>query len=568
LTFIGSKSVNEGGNLSFALSASDPDADGLTYSATSLPNGASFNTATRTFSWTPDNTQAGNYNLTFSVSDGNLSDSEAIAITVGNVNRPPVLTSIGSKSVNEGGNLSFALSASDPDGDSLAYSVTSLPSGASFNSATRTFNWTLGTTQAGNYGLTFSVSDGSLSDTETMTITVGNVNQPPVLTSIGNKNVNEGANLNLTLSANDPDGDSLTYSASGLPSGASFNPATQTFDWSPNSDQVDTFNLTFSVSDGSLSDSETVTISVGLTVPEGLSLLPSENGLPGVDRVDGGDDSNNHVNGMPKSDLSYVFRIVVRDPSGGDLPNVFLNLNGYAYEMTRETGAVETGATYAFTTRLGPAASQHFYFEIRDTAGNVLSQFPTELDLAGPQVEFLNGKNIVGAVGDINSQILTSLNAIGTSQSFRWIPSEKQNGSYARVDASGPVILGEGYIIKRSTDSTLPSLEQFGDNPALTYEIPVKTGWNLIANPYGGNVQLTDILVRAGNGSSVSWAEAVSQRMVIDGIYYYSGKDWGNSNIFESSGEGQAILIPRIGYWIYVNSVDEPMSLIIPKPQQ
>ena len=102
--------------------------------------------------------------MTFSVSDGSLNDAETVAISVGNVNRPPVLTAIGSKTINVGTNLSFTLSATDPDGDSLTYSATGLPNGATFNAATRTFTWTPGNTQAGNYNVSFSVSDGSLND--------------------------------------------------------------------------------------------------------------------------------------------------------------------------------------------------------------------------------------------------------------------------------------------------------------------------------------------------------------------------------------------------------------------
>jgi len=165
--------------------------------------------------------------------------------------------------------------------------------------------------------------------------------------------------------------------------------------------------------------------------------------------------------------------------------------------------------------------------------------------------------------------LLTSTDALGTAQSFRWIPSEKKNGSYARVDNGGPVILGEGYVIKRSTDSFLPAMEQFGENHALTSEIAVKAGWNLIANPYGGNVPLSKVLFQDGGSEPISWVEAVSRQMIVDGSYYYTGKDWGDDTVFESSdGEQGAILIPGIGYWIYVNSENEPVSLIIPKPQQ
>ena len=56
------------------------------------------------------------------------------------------------------------------------------------------------------------------------------INQPPTLDPIGNKSVNEGSLLEFTISATDPDtGDTLTYSASNLPSGATFDAGTQTF---------------------------------------------------------------------------------------------------------------------------------------------------------------------------------------------------------------------------------------------------------------------------------------------------------------------------------------------------
>jgi len=91
LTAIGNKSVNEGTTLSFTISASDADGDALTYSASNLPVGATFNANTRTLSWTPGYSQAGVYaGVHFQVSDGQMTDYEDIAITVGNVLRPDV----------------------------------------------------------------------------------------------------------------------------------------------------------------------------------------------------------------------------------------------------------------------------------------------------------------------------------------------------------------------------------------------------------------------------------------------------------------------------------------------
>ncbi|MBI3873103.1 MAG: hypothetical protein HY304_08530, partial [candidate division Zixibacteria bacterium] len=116
---IGPKSVNEGQNLNFIISATDPDGTIPTFTAENVPANATLTgngNGTATFDFNPDFTQSGVYNVRFICSDGSLTDSEVVAITVNNVNRNPVLAAIGAKSVNEGQNLNFIISATDPDG--------------------------------------------------------------------------------------------------------------------------------------------------------------------------------------------------------------------------------------------------------------------------------------------------------------------------------------------------------------------------------------------------------------------------------------------------------------------
>jgi adhesin HecA-like repeat protein len=118
-------------------------------------------------------------NCSLDLSNVIVGDINGVALTLNSVNgqviidSPPILNSIGNKTVNEGSLLSFTISATDPDGDSLTYSASNLPSGASFNASTRTFSWTPGFTQAGSYtSVHFQVSDGSLTDSEDITFTV------------------------------------------------------------------------------------------------------------------------------------------------------------------------------------------------------------------------------------------------------------------------------------------------------------------------------------------------------------------------------------------------------------
>jgi hypothetical protein len=274
LNSIGAKTVNEINLLEFTVTASDPDNDLLIISANNLPAGATFDAGTGKFSWVPNYTQSGNYRVQFSVTDNGVppaSKEEIVTITVGNVNRPPVLDPIGNKTIKEGELLEFTLNASDPDdGDALVFSASNLPSGATFDVASKLFRWIPTYDQAGNYTVRFIVSDNGTpqeSDTEEMSISVGNVNRPPVLNPIGCRTVVEGQTLTIVLTGSDPDNDALTYSASNLPPGATFDPATQTFTWTPTYDQTGTYpNIEFTVTDGGSPaelDVELIKITVG-----------------------------------------------------------------------------------------------------------------------------------------------------------------------------------------------------------------------------------------------------------------------------------------------------------------
>ena len=101
---VGDKLVNVGELLEFTILARDPDGDTLTYSADNLPTGATFDSQTHEFSWTPTPEQAGEYpGIHFEVSDGIYSDYEDITIVVFSTNQPPVLEPISDKLINGGG---------------------------------------------------------------------------------------------------------------------------------------------------------------------------------------------------------------------------------------------------------------------------------------------------------------------------------------------------------------------------------------------------------------------------------------------------------------------------------
>ncbi|MCP4371133.1 MAG: hypothetical protein GY797_23915, partial [Deltaproteobacteria bacterium] len=206
---------------------------------------------------------------------GTVVVADAVRIVlVSSYNNAPILEPIGDQSVNEEELLEFTVTASDPDGDNLTYSASNLPSGATFDPATRVFTWTPEQELAGTYiDILFTVTDDGdppLSDSEAITITVNPPNQPPVLNFIGNKSVHEGETLSFTVSATDPDGDYLTYYVNNLPPGATFDLATQEFNWSLDWQSSGEYkDLVFTVSDGNDFDEESITIDVIDTSPLG-----------------------------------------------------------------------------------------------------------------------------------------------------------------------------------------------------------------------------------------------------------------------------------------------------------
>ena len=276
LDHIGNRSVAENSLLEFTINAADPDLDPLAYSALNLPDGAVFDPHTKTFSWTPTFEQAGTYtDILFKVSDGELTDSENITIVVDNTNRPPVLAPIGNKTTSENSLLEFTITVTDPDGDVLMYSASALPAGAVFDPSTGSFSWTPTFEQAGMYAdIHFGVTDGESTDGENITIVVDNTNRPPVLGPIGNKTISENSLLEFTITATDPDGDALTYSASGLPAGAVFDPTTRTFSWTPGFEQTGTYpDIHFEVGDGELTDCDDLTIIVADVAAPRISVI-------------------------------------------------------------------------------------------------------------------------------------------------------------------------------------------------------------------------------------------------------------------------------------------------------
>ncbi len=141
------------------------------------------------------------------------------------VNRAPTVPTTLTYTVAEGREESFVLAATDPDGDQ----VTILPGEDLPGFVTLHNNLLLvapGFANGGSYSFTLLYQDDRTppaSTTQTVTLTVTEVNQSPVLTTIPDHTLRETEHLSVLVTATDPDGDTLTYSfPDGLPSFVTF----------------------------------------------------------------------------------------------------------------------------------------------------------------------------------------------------------------------------------------------------------------------------------------------------------------------------------------------------------
>ena len=236
-TDIASLSHAEGSSLSEAGSATDADLDVLLYSAVGLPAGITYDAATGVLSGTVDPTAAAGspYAVTLTVDDGNGGiDTDTFTWTITNTNQAPAIAAITDTSVDELSPIGFTASVIDPDlpADTITFSATGLPAGATLEPTSGAFSWTPTETQGpGSYTITITATDDgtpALSDSTTFTITVNEVAATPVLAPIGNQTSAESGAVTVAPSATDADipTDTLLWSATNLPTGLTINPTT------------------------------------------------------------------------------------------------------------------------------------------------------------------------------------------------------------------------------------------------------------------------------------------------------------------------------------------------------
>ncbi len=280
-----------GASVTLDMEADDPDGDSLTFGATGLPAGLSINTTSGRVTGTLALGSEGTYSVEVSVSDGTDSDSTSFTWTVlppGEVptcfgqpativgteeadtligtNGPDVIVGLGGDDFirgRRGDDLICGGAGNDEirgendvdqldggDGDDIVRGGNLddfLDGGSGSDSC------------IGDSGTDTAVNCEGLNSIEN---DLGGSNQAPSLANPGNQNGTEGDVVSLTLSASDPDGDTLTFAATGLPNNLTLNAATGEINGTLATGSAGSYTIAASVSDGANNDSVNFTWSI------------------------------------------------------------------------------------------------------------------------------------------------------------------------------------------------------------------------------------------------------------------------------------------------------------------
>jgi FlgD Ig-like domain len=400
-------------------------------------------------------------------------------------NSAPSIAPIPTQYIFEGDALSFAVSASDADGNTIQLSCPTKPTGALFtsNGSTGLFSWTPGFTgsfssDGSPFRVVLSANDGSASTQREVQINVLNRNRRPNVGSLSALSVTAGTLIHIPVSVVEPDFESVVWTVHGAPNGSEFDLAAKGgFVWQTTYSDTGSATVTFIAADPHGAADTSVTQ---------LTVIPAQLYSLAIDTVEGdpGDVVNLTVslnNIEPVAGFNLLIRldagaITLASPvmkgarnSDWELFNYTNNAGGIAGNIRIVGGADQPGGATVSPLPAGAGAivvipvrisgnvglggftvPVRFAFEDAPAFNDNTLISPTGIKIIQQDIDYTDGEIFIksmGAIliGDIN------LNGIAAEVSdiiifSNWIVNPSRNPwnalQYANSDVNGDGFLG------------------------------------------------------------------------------------------------------------------------------
>ncbi|MCW8999177.1 MAG: putative Ig domain-containing protein, partial [Kangiellaceae bacterium] len=243
-------SVQAAQTYSYQLVVNEPEGEPVTYTLTSSPDGMGVS-STGLITWSPSEAQVGSYSVSVSVSDPQAQTAtQSFTLIVSPIpNRQPVANSA-NVSTGEDSSVVIVLSGSDQDNDPLTYELVSQPSNGVLSGTAPSLIYAPNENYFGNDSFTFRVNDGELNSGEaTVSITVGSVNDAPVITSFPITIATQDFGYFYQVMVNDIEGDAIIYQLEQGPTGMQIGLTSGTLTWTPTENDIGSHSVAIIASD-------------------------------------------------------------------------------------------------------------------------------------------------------------------------------------------------------------------------------------------------------------------------------------------------------------------------------
>lgn len=309
---------------STTLTATDANGDSLSWSVSSPASNGSAAVVGGNVTYTPNANFNGNDSFTVQVSDGSLTDSIVVNVTVNAVNDLPVIAQGAGTTLTtaENNSTGVTLSASDVDGDSLSWSISTAASDGSASVTAGNVSYTPNAGFNGNDSFTVQVFDGTAPVSFVVNVEVTAMNDAPVIdqetASVSTSEDNQGTTA---LTATDIDSASLSWTVSVAASHGSAAVSDGNVTYTPNENFNGSDSFTVQVSDGELSDS--IVVSVTVTAVNDAPVFAN---AASTSAVEGSE---------------YSYQAVITDPDDAN--------NGTGLTFTLDQASIDAGLTVSGT---------------------------------------------------------------------------------------------------------------------------------------------------------------------------------------------------------------------------
>ncbi|MBI5389794.1 hypothetical protein HZB01_05450 [Candidatus Woesearchaeota archaeon] len=190
--------VKEGETATIKPEVSDPDGDQVT-----VTYGGWMTSSTKKTT----SSDAGEYQVKVTATDGNSEVIQNIKVTVEDVNRPPTIEIMRNVTVIEGSKVTLTPKVADPDGDTVKITYG--------GNLTKNGVWETKKGEAGTYEIPLTASDGKTETKTSVVVTIKPLNRPPTIEMNSTVTVEEGDSVKLKPMVKDPEGDQVKTVYSG-----------------------------------------------------------------------------------------------------------------------------------------------------------------------------------------------------------------------------------------------------------------------------------------------------------------------------------------------------------------